>query len=97
MVYYDDYLKVGRQRLDFFCEFAAEGGIVVARNVGDYVHREHPVLLGIVEAVDLERASLRLLTASITMATLLAIMPTTALNAASKTLATIPMTLVRMI
>jgi hypothetical protein len=31
------------------------------------------------------------------MATLLAIMPTAALKAASKTLATIPMTLVRMI
>ena len=45
----------------------------------------------------LERASLRLFTASITMATLLAMMPTTALNAASSTLATMPMTLVRMI
>ena len=45
----------------------------------------------------LERASLRLFTASITTATLLAMMPTTALNAANKTLAMIPMTLVRMI
>ena len=45
----------------------------------------------------LDSASLRLLTASITMATLLAMTPTAALNAASSTLATMPMTLVRMI
>ena len=45
----------------------------------------------------LERASLRLLTASMTTATEFATMPTAALNAASKTLAAMPMRLVRMI
>ena len=45
----------------------------------------------------LDSASLRLLTASITMATLLARMPTAALNPANNTLAIIPIQLVRMI
>ena len=45
----------------------------------------------------LDSASLRLLTASITMATLLARMPTAALKAARSTLAIIPMILVRII
>ena len=45
----------------------------------------------------LDSASLRLLTASITMATLLARMPTAALKPANNTLAIIPIQLVRMI
>ena len=45
----------------------------------------------------LDSASLRLLTASITMATLLARMPTAALKAAKRTLAIMPMILVRTI
>ena len=45
----------------------------------------------------LDSASLRLLTASITMATLLAKMPTPALKAAKSTLAAMPIQLVRII
>ena len=45
----------------------------------------------------LDSASLRLFTASMMMAMLLARMPTKALKAAKRTLATMPMTLVRII
>ena len=47
--------------------------------------------------ITLDRASLRLFSASIMMATLPEMIPTTALNATRNTLATIPTTLVRII